>query len=108
MAALQRVAERAQETADRLVVRVETSGARRALPVALEAALVRVAQSALANVVQHSGARNAVVTLTYLDDEVILDVVDDGRGFAPDRHAPAPAASGWPRCGPASRRSAAR
>ena len=84
VAALQRVAERAEATADGLRVRVETSGARRALPVALEAALVRVAQSALANVVQHSGAGDAVVTLTYLDEEVILDVVDDGRGFASD------------------------
>lgn len=83
VAALERVAERAQDTADGLVVRVETSGSRRPLPVALEAALVRVAQSALANVVQHSAARHAVVTLTYLDDEVILDVVDDGRGFDP-------------------------
>ncbi|HWJ85162.1 MAG TPA: sensor histidine kinase [Cellulomonas sp.] len=83
VAALQRVAARTQETADGgLRVRVETSGTRRRLPVAVEAALVRVAQSALANVVQHADARTAAVTLTYLDDEVFLDVVDDGRGFA--------------------------
>ena len=88
--ALRRVAERAQDTAASdttaappLRVRVEVSGTRRPLPVAVEAALVRVAQSALANVVQHSDARNAAVTLTYLDDEVVVDVVDDGRGFDP-------------------------
>ncbi|RYV52778.1 sensor histidine kinase [Pengzhenrongella frigida] len=91
VAALERVARRAQDTAasdgtpEALVVRVQTAGPRRALPIALEAALVRVAQSALANVVQHAGARNAAVTLAFLDDEVILDVVDDGRGFDPDR-----------------------
>jgi len=82
--ALRRVAERAQDTAAQpLRVRVETSGTRRPLPVAIEAALVRVVQSALANVVQHSDAQNAAVTLTYLDDEVIVDVVDDGHGFDP-------------------------
>jgi signal transduction histidine kinase len=50
---------------------------------AAEAALLRIAQSALANAVQHARASHAVVTLTYLDTEVALDVVDDGAGFAP-------------------------
>ncbi|MEN0130850.1 MAG: sensor histidine kinase [Brevundimonas sp.] len=93
--ALRRVAERAQDTAaPPLRVRVETSGTRRPLPVAIEAALVRVAQSALANVVQHSDAQNAAVTLTYLDDEVIVDVVDDGHGFDPHSLRPDPARPG--------------
>ena len=81
--ALRRVAERAQGSAAPLRVRIETSGPRHPLPVAVEAALVRVVQSALANVVQHADAQNAAVTLTYLDREVIVDVVDDGRGFDP-------------------------
>jgi len=91
VAALQRVAQRAQDTAasegapEALVISVETSGPRRALPIAVEAALVRVAQSALANVVQHSGAGSVAVTLTFLEGEVILDVVDDGCGFDADR-----------------------
>jgi signal transduction histidine kinase len=51
------------------------------LDVATDAALLRVAQGALANVVQHAGARTAVVTLTYLPDSVTLDVCDDGAGF---------------------------
>ncbi len=68
-----------------LMVRVQTSGEPRALPLQVEAALVRIAQSALANVVQHAAARHATLTLSFLPDEVILDVVDDGRGFDPDR-----------------------
>jgi signal transduction histidine kinase len=48
---------------------------------AAEAALLRIAQSALANAAQHAEASEAVVTLTYLDTEVALDVVDDGIGF---------------------------
>lgn len=46
-----------------------------------DAVLLRVAQGALANVREHSAARIAGVTLSYLDDEVTLDVRDDGTGF---------------------------
>lgn len=48
-----------------------------------EAELLRVAQEALANVAQHARAHRARVTLTYLDDELRLDVRDDGIGFDP-------------------------
>lgn len=50
-------------------------------------ALLRAAQSSLANVVRHAGASRADVTLTYLDEEVILDIDDDGVGFDPARVA---------------------
>lgn len=51
------------------------------LPPDAEQGLLRVAQEALANVAKHSRARRVTVTLTALDDEVALDVVDDGCGF---------------------------
>ncbi|MFZ2173564.1 MAG: sensor histidine kinase [Rhodococcus sp. (in: high G+C Gram-positive bacteria)] len=51
------------------------------LPMPLEAALVRIAQGAVSNVVRHAHARRMAVTLTYADDLVSLDVVDDGIGF---------------------------
>ena len=51
------------------------------VPAPVQTAMLRVAQSSLANVVQHAEARRVDVTLTRLDDEVIIDVVDDGRGF---------------------------
>ncbi|MFD8531313.1 sensor histidine kinase [Streptosporangium canum] len=54
----------------------------------VQAALLRVAQGALANVRDHSGAETAMVTLSYLDGEITLDVFDDGVGFA--EAAPAP------------------
>lgn len=47
---------------------------------AVETALVRAAQSSLANVAQHARARRCRVTLTWLDGEVALDVADDGVG----------------------------
>jgi signal transduction histidine kinase len=54
------------------------------LPVEAEVALLRLTQEALANVQRHAAARQATVTLCYLDDQVTLDVYDDGRGFDPD------------------------
>nr|WP_068160646.1 sensor histidine kinase [Rhodococcus phenolicus] len=54
-----------------------------ALPMEFDVALLRVAQSALANVRSHSRAAHVRVTLTYTPDEVRLDVVDDGAGFDP-------------------------
>ncbi|MDN5766546.1 MAG: sensor histidine kinase [Humibacillus sp.] len=56
-----------------------------ALPTPVDVALLRIAQGALANTVQHSGATRADVTLTTADAVVSLDVVDDGRGFDPER-----------------------
>lgn len=79
--ALRRVAERTADQGLRVVTRVE--GAVRPLAVPVETTLLRVVQSALANVRQHAHARRADVTLTYLDDRVLLDVVDDGDGFDP-------------------------
>lgn len=43
--------------------------------------LLRVAQEALSNVARHANARRVAVTLSYLPEEVRLDVRDDGRGF---------------------------
>lgn len=54
------------------------------LPTAQEVTLLRTAQSALANVRQHSDASRVVVSLLDGDDTVRLDVVDDGIGFDAD------------------------
>jgi signal transduction histidine kinase len=66
-----------------LPVRVQVSGAVVPLPSDVETALLRTARGALANVVEHARASQAVVTLTYLDDRVSLDVCDDGQGLPP-------------------------
>ncbi len=51
------------------------------LPTSVEAALLRTAQSALANVRLHAGATRVVVSLIDAEDSVRLDIVDDGTGF---------------------------
>lgn len=48
-----------------------------------DAALVRIVQEALSNIRRHSAAQRVTVTLTYLDDELLLDIRDDGKGFDP-------------------------
>ncbi|GLZ34408.1 hypothetical protein Lesp02_65950 [Lentzea sp. NBRC 105346] len=53
------------------------------LHVDTEITLLRVAQGALANARQHAFASRVVVTLTYLNGEITLDVCDDGVGFDP-------------------------
>lgn len=73
--------------------RMFVSGDVRELPLSVEATLLRVAQSAVANVRQHAQASRADLTLTFLDDSVALDVVDDGMGF--DTAAPAAGLGGF-------------
>ncbi|MFF4859545.1 sensor histidine kinase [Streptomyces rubiginosohelvolus] len=51
------------------------------LPDRVQSALLRIAQGALANVREHAGATAAGLTLTHLDDRVVLDIGDNGRGF---------------------------
>ncbi|SCF84674.1 sensor histidine kinase [Streptomyces sp. Ncost-T10-10d] len=82
-AALERLSSRT--TAPGLTVQFAVSGTPVELPTPYEVALLRTAQSALANTVQHAGAGRAEITLSFMDTSVSLDVVDDGRGFAPGR-----------------------
>lgn len=61
---------------------VEITGTREPLSPAIEVSLFRVAQESLTNVAKHADASRVGVTLSYTGTEVLLDVRDDGRGFA--------------------------
>lgn len=63
---------------------LETAGAASRAPADTEAALFRVAQEALTNVGRHAKATKVRLTLTDLDDMLLLDVADDGVGFDAD------------------------
>nr|WP_228537157.1 sensor histidine kinase [Nocardia sp. XZ_19_231] len=80
--ALERICLRAQSPTLTTQLLVEGEPERLSMPV--EAALVRIAQSAVANVVQHAQAERMRVTLTYGDTDAHLDIVDDGIGIEPD------------------------
>jgi len=62
---------------------VETTGMHTPAGPDVEAALFRVAQEALSNIAKHARASKVHLTLTYLDDTLLLDVADDGVGFTP-------------------------
>jgi signal transduction histidine kinase len=62
---------------------VQIEGRRRRMPQAVELALYRIAQEALANVQKHARAGCVHVRLRFLADAVRLDISDDGVGFAP-------------------------
>jgi len=48
---------------------------------AVETAVFRIVQEALTNVFRHSGARKVSITLTRRDDQIVVTVLDDGKGI---------------------------
>ncbi len=49
----------------------------------VSATLLRIAQEALSNAARHARASRVGVTLSFMGDEVTLDIRDDGTGFDP-------------------------
>jgi signal transduction histidine kinase len=77
-----------------IAVQVTTTGTVRQVRPDAELALLRTAQEALANVAKHAHASRVVLTLSFMGDEVALDVRDDGAGFDPARLDAGAAGSG--------------
>jgi signal transduction histidine kinase len=59
------------------------------------ATLLRISQEALSNVARHAAASRVGVTLSFMGDEVSLDVRDDGGGFDPAALPPRTRAGGF-------------
>ncbi|KOU26896.1 hypothetical protein ADK51_13655 [Streptomyces sp. WM6368] len=77
------VEQLAAATADAGVrVDVRRSGERRALPPDIDLSAYRIVQEALTNVVRHAGTGRCRVAIDYGDEELSVEVVDDGRGAA--------------------------
>lgn len=79
-AALRWYAGEVQERAS-LEVLVEVQGESRPLPSALKTGLFRIAQEAMTNIVKHADAMEVRVGLYYDDEDIKLEVEDDGCGF---------------------------
>jgi two-component system NarL family sensor kinase len=69
----------------KLQITVECPGDLPGLPAAVEVAAYRIVQEALTNVVHHAAAHNSVVRLV-VDNELLLEIVDDGIGVANANH----------------------
>ncbi len=84
--ALARLTERwgEEQAAD---VGLTVTGEMRPLRPEVEVTLLRVPQEAMTNASKHAACQRIVVSLSYLDDAVTLDVRDDGRGFSPAAEA---------------------
>ncbi|MGK0715881.1 sensor histidine kinase [Leucobacter sp. W1153] len=77
--ALRRLAD-AQWAAQGLVVHVRVSDTV-SLPMHVQTALLRIAQGAIANVIQHAHASTATISLAVDQNTLSFVVVDDGDGF---------------------------
>jgi signal transduction histidine kinase len=80
--ALRRVVQRWQEETS-IPVNFSITGTPYALPPDVEVILLRFMQEGLANIRKHAQASRVTVTLSYMEDQVALDVHDDGQGFDP-------------------------
>jgi signal transduction histidine kinase len=65
-------------------IEVETKGRVRPLPEVIEENLLRIGQEAITNAVKHSGAKLAKIELEFGPQNVVLEIKDDGKGFAPE------------------------
>ncbi|NLH70629.1 MAG: sensor histidine kinase, partial [Brooklawnia sp.] len=74
---------------------LEVAGDPRLASTEVDVAVLRLVQGALANVRQHAGASRVVVSLSYEPGELLVDVVDDGRGFDPALVGPVTDAGGF-------------
>lgn len=68
-------------------VEIRATGRVRPLPELIEENLLRVAQEALTNIIKHSRATQAVITLDYGPQNVFLTIQDNGVGFDPAHQA---------------------
>jgi signal transduction histidine kinase len=73
---------RTQWAAQGLDVQVRASDTL-ALPMHLQTALLRIAQGAIANVIQHARATIATITISIEGDQLHFAVTDNGAGFDP-------------------------
>jgi signal transduction histidine kinase len=72
-----------------VAARLDTTGIPVRAGADVEAAVFRAAQESLSNVAKHANAGRVQLTLSYLDDTLLLDVADDGIGFDPQAVATA-------------------
>jgi signal transduction histidine kinase len=84
--ALRQLAERYDSKDEPLRVAVEAPEDLTNLPAAVEVAVYRITQEALTNVARHARAKTCVVRLA-VNDNVALEIVDDGVGMPSGRSA---------------------
>ncbi|MBS2538306.1 sensor histidine kinase [Catenulispora sp. NF23] len=67
-----------------VAVRLRFDGERRALPAEVDLSAYRIVQESVTNVVRHAGVPQCRVAIVFRPEEVVIEVVDDGRGLLTD------------------------
>jgi signal transduction histidine kinase len=70
----------AATTAAGVLVDVRWLGERRPVPAEIDLSAFRIVQESVTNVVRHAGTRSCRVTITQSEDEMSIEVEDDGSG----------------------------
>lgn len=78
---LDMLARETEEISD-INVQVKQSGLARRLKPSVELALYRMAQEALNNVARHAGASRGVMNIHFAEQQVTLEITDNGVGFS--------------------------
>jgi signal transduction histidine kinase len=78
-----------------VLVDLRVRGSRRELPPGIDLSAFRIVQEALTNVVKHADTPSCRVTVSYGEDELFVEITDEGRGG----HVPAVAGSHGPGAG---------
>jgi signal transduction histidine kinase len=65
-----------------VAVSITVSGAPQSVPATVDVAAYRIVQEALTNVLRHAGTASAIVQVEYQPRQLIVEVIDDGRGTA--------------------------
>lgn len=75
-------AEQFQRDHPEIAINLALASDRLTLPENIRLSLFRIYQQALANVIRHAQAKKVTVHFAMDQDEVVLEVTDDGRGFS--------------------------
>ena len=76
-------------------VSLMVTGEERRLPAEVETALFRIGQEAISNIARHANAANVFLGLGFQEQQVTLEVEDDGEGFDVAAGEPRSGNHGW-------------
>ncbi|MQY34478.1 hypothetical protein SRB17_24470 [Streptomyces sp. RB17] len=82
LADIERLATATADAGVRVEVRID--GERRPLPADVDLSAYRIVQEALTNVVRHAGTGHCTVAIDYGNEELSVEVLDEGRGVPGD------------------------
>lgn len=93
VAGLEELVNRINRTAQ-LDVHLSVSGMEQRLIDVVEVSLYRIAQELLSNIMKYSQAHSVYISLTAHEDELIMMIEDDGKGYDPE-HFKQSEGNGW-------------